>query len=84
MTNKSVKRAIDQGWPQAMQVRLGFGAAGMGDVLWRCNAMRAGRVYTSSLFASEREAQEFAAQLQRAEPDHTFNVEAIKASAVWN
>ena len=84
MTNKSVKEGINQGWPQAMQMRLGFGAAGMSEVLWRCDAMRGGRVYTSSLFATEREAQEFAAQLQRAEPDQTFNVEAIKASAVWN
>lgn len=79
-----IKQAIDRAWPQAMQLRLGFGAEGMRDVLWRCDALRAGRVYTSSLFATEEEAQQFAAQLQRAEPDQTFNVEAIKASAVWN
>ena len=28
--------------------------------------------------------QQFAQQLQKAEPDQTFNVEQIKASAVWN
>ncbi len=67
-----------------MQWRLGFGAEGMGEVLWRCDAMRGGRVYNSGLFATEQEAQQFMAQLQKAEPDNTFNVEAIKASTVWN
>lgn len=83
-SDRNIKQGIDQAWPQTMQWRLGFGAEGMSDVLWRCDAMRGGRVYTSGLFATEQEAQQFAAQLQRAEPDQTFSVEAIKASAVWN
>lgn len=84
MTNKRIKQSIDRAWPQAMQWNLGFGAEGKGEMLWRCDAMRGGRVYTSGLFATEQEAQQFAAQLQQAEPDQTFNVEAIKASTVWN
>ena len=84
MTNKRFKQGTDQAWPQAMQWQLGFGVEGMAEMLWRCDAIRGGRVYTSGLFATEQEAQQFADQLKRAEPDQTFNVEAIKASAVWN
>ena len=84
MTNKRFKDGQDQAWPQAMEWQLGFGAEGKAETLWRCDAMSGGRVYTSSLFATEQEAQTFAQQLQKAEPDQTFNVEAIKASTVWN
>lgn len=84
MTDKRQKQGTDRAWPQAMQWQLGFGVEGKAETLWRCDAMRGGRVYTSGLFATEEEAQQFAQQLQRAEPDQTFNVEAIKASAVWN
>ena len=84
MKNKGIKQGIDQAWPQAMQWQLGFGAEGKAEQLWRCDAMRGGRVYNSELFASEQEAQAFIAQLRNAEPDQTFNVEEIKASQVWN
>ena len=85
MTNKQqYKQGTDQAWPQAVSLQLGFGGAGTAAELWRCEARRGGRVYTSGLFASEIEAQQFAQQLQKAEPDQTFNVEKIKASQVWN
>jgi hypothetical protein len=84
MINKQYKQGTDQAWPQVMQFRLGFGAEGRAEMLWRCDAMRGGRVYTSGLFATEQEAQQFAEQLKKAEPDQTFSVEAIKASAVCN
>ena len=84
MIDKPLKQGIDQAWPQAMQWSLGFGAEGKSETLWRCDAVRGGRVYNSGLFTTEEEAQQFAAQLRKVEPDQTFNVEAIKASAVWN
>jgi hypothetical protein len=56
----------------------------MGDILWRCDALRAGRLYQRSLFGTREEAEEFVAHMQQAEPDQMFNVEAIKASTVWN
>jgi hypothetical protein len=46
--------------------------------------MRAGRLYSRTLFGTRAEAEEFAQHLQKTEPDQMFNVEAIKASAVWN
>ena len=53
-------------------------------MLWRCEGSRGGRVYASGLFATLEEAQQFAQQLQKSEPDQVFNVEQIKASTVWN
>jgi hypothetical protein len=74
----------DRAWPVAVQWGLGEARAHMTDILWRCDALRAGRLYQRSLFATREEAEEFAEKLRSAEPDHVLNVEAIKASSVWN
>ena len=79
-----MKQGTDQAWPQAISFNLGMGTAAAAEVLWRCEGVRGGRVYTSGLFTSLEEAQRFAQQLQKAEPDQSFNVEQIKASTVWN
>ncbi len=84
MDKSKLKQGMDQAWPHAISFNLGVGTAASAAMLWRCEGTRGGRVYTSGLFASLEEAQQFAQQLQRAEPDQTFNVEQIKASAVWN
>jgi hypothetical protein len=67
-----------------VQWDLGFGREHGGDILWRCDALRAGRLYQRSLFATREEAEQFVEKMQQAEPDQMFNVEAIKASTVWN
>lgn len=84
MEQTKFRKGTDQAWPHAISFNLGLGSAGAAEVLWRCEALRGGRVYTSGLFTSLEEAQQFAHQLQKAEPDQTFNVEQIKASTVWN
>lgn len=84
MANKQqFKQGTDQAWPGAISFHLGVSGAAA-EVLWRCEGTRGGRTYTSGLFATEAEAQQFAQQLQKAEPDQSFNVEKIKASQVWN
>ena len=55
-----------------------------GEIVWLCDAMRAGRLYTRTLFDTREEAEEFARTMRQSEPDQMFNVEAIKASTVWN
>ena len=72
----------DQAWPG--QYRLGFGSEHVGDVMWRCRVLRAGQLYSTSLFATKDEADEFARKLGETEPEKMFNVEAIKAASVWN
>ena len=74
----------DHVWPQAVNWDLGLGSAYRSEVLWRCDALRAGKLYQRSLFGSQAEAEEFARKMRDAEPDQMFNVESIMASTVWN
>ncbi len=75
---------VDQGWPESVRFTLGLGNEGRSEVLWRCDALRAGKLYNRTLFGTQAEAEEFAQKMQRAEPDQMFSVESIKASSVWN
>jgi hypothetical protein len=61
-----------------------FGLGQTTEMVWRCDAMRAGQLYSRTLFDTRLEAEEFARNMRHAEPDQMFNVEAIKASTVWN
>jgi hypothetical protein len=74
----------DQAWPGVVQWDLGAARGYAGDTIWRCDASRAGRLYSRSLFGSQAEAEQFVARMQQNEPDQMFNVEAIKASTMWN
>ncbi len=82
MTNDGARQ--DQAWPGAVKWDLGQMSTHATEQLWKCDVLRAGRVYSSSLFGSQEEAQAFAERLREAEPDQMLNVESIKASAVWN
>jgi|SRR5579875_358203 len=84
MYKSKLRQGTDQAWPQAISFDLGMGSAGAAEILWRCEGTRGGRVYSSGLFTTLEEAQHFAQQLQKTEPDQIFNVEQIKASTVWN
>jgi hypothetical protein len=74
----------DRVWPGAVRWDLGDMRAHGGETLWQCDALRAGRLYNRSLFRTQEEAEAFAVRMREHEPDQMFNVEAIKASAVWN
>ena len=67
-----------------MQWNLGPASAHVNETLWQCDALRAGRLYQRSLFATRAEADDFVMRMRESEPDQMFSVEAIKASAVWN
>jgi hypothetical protein len=56
----------------------------MTDTMWRCEQLRAGQVYNSVLFNTEEEAENFAAQMQRVEPDLMWRIEPVPASTIWN
>jgi hypothetical protein len=74
----------DHAWPGAVRWDLGEASTHASEVVWRCDALRAGQLYSRSHFGTRAEAEEFAIRLRQSEPDQMFNVEAIKASAVWN
>ncbi len=84
MSSEQEQKRVDQGWPEAVQFSLGIGNEGHSEILWRANALRAGKLYSRTLFATQAEAEEFVQKMQRVEPDQMFNVESIKASSVWN
>ena len=60
------------------------GGKAMTETLWKCDQLRAGRLYNRMMFDTQAEALQFAQKMQQMEPDQTFNVEAIQASQVWN
>ncbi len=74
----------DRAWPVEVRWELGDASAHVQETLWQCEATRAGRLYQRSVFATREEAEAFVAKMQNVEPDQMFNVEKIKASAVWN
>ena len=84
MTDDTRGEQRDTVWPAAVRWDLGAASGHVSDVLWRCDALRAGRLYSRSVFGTQAEAEAFAMRMRDSEPDQMFNVEAIKASAVWN
>ncbi len=74
----------DNAFQSMVQWDTGMRAEHTNEILWRCDTLRAGKLYSSKLFGTREEAEQFVQKLQKVEPDHIFNVEAIKASAVWN
>ena len=86
MTNDRAgeNRQQDEVWPDAVRWDLGAVSGHVSETLWQCDALRAGRLYQRSLFGTRAEAEEFAVRMRESEADLMFNVEAIKASAVWN
>ena len=84
MTNEGADEGRDQVMSGAMRWDLGIGNEHIGHTVWRCDALRAGRLYSRSMFGTREEAEEFARKMRSSEPDQMFSVEAIKASAVWN
>jgi hypothetical protein len=57
---------------------------GLGDTMWKYEQLRAGRVYNSFMFNTRQEAEEFATQMTKVEPDLFSRIEPIEARAVWN
>jgi hypothetical protein len=85
MTNdRDRQQDQDQAWPGAIRWDLGDASVHAQEVLWQCDALRAGRLYQRSVFGTREEAEAFVSKMQQAEPDQMFNVAAIKASTVWN
>jgi len=83
MTNQGGSEKRDDVMPMSVKWDLGIGGQ-HGDILWRCDALRAGKLYNRSLFATQEEAEDFAEKMREAEPDQMFSVEGIKAMSVWN
>jgi hypothetical protein len=56
----------------------------MTDTMWKCEQLRAGTVYNRVMFNTRAEAEQFAEQMTKVEPDLFWKIEAVPAKAVWN
>ncbi len=56
----------------------------MTDTLWKWEQLRAGVVYNRVMFNTQQEAEQFAAQMGRVEPDLMWRIEPVPAKMVWN
>jgi hypothetical protein len=60
------------------------GEFAMTETVWKCEQLRAGMVYNKVMFNTRAEAEQFAEQMGRVEPDVFWKIEAVPAKAVWN
>ena len=56
----------------------------MTETMWKCDQVRAGRLYNRMMFDTKEEAVQFAQRMQKMEPDHMISSEAIEAWRIWN
>ncbi len=56
----------------------------MTETMWKLEQLRAGRVYNQVMFNTREEAENFAAQMNRAEPDLFYRIEPVEARLWWN
>ena len=77
-------RYADLLWLENLELNRLLGGKAMTETMWRCDQVRAGRLYNRMMFDTREEAEQFVQRMQQVEPDQVFNVQAIKASTVWN
>jgi hypothetical protein len=61
-----------------------IGGKVMTETMWRCDQVRAGRLYNRMMFDTREEAEQFVQRMQQMEPDQMFSIEAVDAKQVWN
>jgi hypothetical protein len=75
-------------WNQAVviddEIRALTSASAATDTMWKFEQLRAGQVYAQFMFNTLQDAQEFAAQMTKIEPDLFCRIEPVAAKAVWN
>ncbi|HEX3940830.1 MAG TPA: hypothetical protein VHX11_05045 [Acidobacteriaceae bacterium] len=57
---------------------------GSGKTMWKCEQLRAGNVYAKFMFNTKEQAESFASEMTRVQPDIFFRIEPVETSAIWN
>jgi hypothetical protein len=60
------------------------GRTKMTDTMWKYEQLRAGQIYNQVMFNTREEAESFAAQMTRVEPDLFWRIEPVEARLWWN
>jgi hypothetical protein len=71
-------------WMENLELNRLLGGKTMTETMWKCDQVRAGRLYNRMMFDTKEEAMQFAQRMQQMEPDQMFQIEAIEARQVWN
>jgi hypothetical protein len=71
-------------WLENLELNRLLGGKAMTETMWRCDQVRAGRLYNRMMFDTREEAEQFVQRMQKMEPDQMFSIEAIEAKQVWN
>ena len=71
-------------WLENLELNRLLGGKAMTETMWRCDQVRAGRLYNRMMFDTREEAEQFVQRMQQMEPDQVFSIEAIEARQVWN
>jgi hypothetical protein len=77
-------RYADLLWLENLELNRLLGGRAMTETMWRCDQVRAGRLYNRMMFDTREEAEQFVQRMQQMEPDQMFSIEAIEARQVWN
>jgi len=56
----------------------------MTETMWKYEQLRAGKIYNQVMFNTREEAESFAAQMTRVEPDLFWRIEPVEARLWWN
>jgi hypothetical protein len=54
------------------------------DTMWSYEQFRAGKLYNKVVFNTRKEAEDFANEMTRIQPDLFCRIEPIEAREVWN
>jgi hypothetical protein len=71
-------------WLENLELNRLLGGKAMTETMWRCDQVRAGRLYNRMMFDTREEAEQFVQRMQQMEPDQMFSIEQIEARQVWN
>ena len=82
--SRSEEEAADLLWIENLELNRYAGGKAMTETMWRCDQVRAGRLYNRMMFDTREEAEQFVQRMQQMEPDQVFSIEAVDAKQVWN
>ena len=83
-SSKGQDRYADLVWLENLELNRLLGGKAMTETMWRCDQVRAGRLYNRMMFDTREEAEQFAQRMQQMEPDQMFSIEPVEAKQVWN
>ena len=82
--SKGQDQYADVVWMEGLELNRLLGGRTMTETMWKCDQVRAGRLYNRMMFDTKEEAVQFMQRMQQMEPDQMFSIEAIEARQVWN